>query len=179
MELCFFCFATSYSDTHNQEIVSVDGLYHKYLIVHQFMLLNNRKKRLLSLTILLIMVSSLVALCFKKFSENITFFVTPYQIYQRPEQYYNSNVRIGGMVVGNIIYQDHGEFFEFQLQEVKADKVYNIIVKYKGILPSLLQPGQMAVVKGKLRFSTAENEDVVIEASEVLAKHDENYRVPS
>jgi cytochrome c-type biogenesis protein CcmE len=47
-----------------------------------------------------------------------------------------------------------------------------MIVAYKGILPDLFKEGKGAVAQGKL------GDDGVFTASEVLAKHDENYMPP-
>ena len=56
----------------------------------------------------------------------------------------------------------------FELTDYEA----SVPVVYRGILPDLFDEGQGAVASGKL------NADGVLEASEVLAKHDENYMPP-
>jgi len=56
----------------------------------------------------------------------------------------------------------------FQITDYKA----TVDVVYSGILPDLFAEGQGAVASGKL------DEQGVFQASEVLAKHDENYMPP-
>ena len=150
---------------------------------NSFMLINHRKRRVLIVVFMLLVVGGLVTLCFKKFSQNITFFVLPHQIYQAPEKYRNIKIRVGGMVLGEIAYKSESQIFEFKLQEEKDGAIYLVEVRYKGILPSLLQPGQMSIIKGVLRLDSIETcskgVGLLIDADEVLAKHDENYRVPS
>ncbi|MCP3954851.1 MAG: cytochrome c maturation protein CcmE, partial [Desulfobacterales bacterium] len=76
--------------------------------------------------------------------------------------------RIGGMVVDNSLKrsdQDLSVTFEV------SDTAQNVPVRYVGILPDLFREGQGVVALGRLEGST-------FVASEVLAKHDENYMAP-
>ena len=54
----------------------------------------------------------------------------------------------------------------------RTDTKKEISISYIGILPDLFKEGQGVVVEGKLVNSS------LFKASEVLAKHDENYMPP-
>ena len=104
----------------------------------------------------------------KAFNANIEYFLTPKQINEgqfTTEQRY----RIGGMVKkGSVDTLENGVTRLFIL----TDCEYDVTVQYTGILPDLFREGQAIVANGKL------NEAGLFTASQVLAKHDENY-VPS
>jgi cytochrome c-type biogenesis protein CcmE len=77
--------------------------------------------------------------------------------------------RIGGMVEdGSVVRENDGLTVRF----VVTDTAKRVPVTYKGILPDLFKEGKGAVAQGKL------NADGTFVASEVLAKHDENYMPP-
>jgi cytochrome c-type biogenesis protein CcmE len=75
--------------------------------------------------------------------------------------------RIGGMVKDGSVKRDN-----LTVHFVVTDMVKEIPVAYTGILPDLFKEGKGAVVQGKLA------PDGSFTASEVLAKHDENYMPP-
>ena len=72
-------------------------------------------------------------------------------------------VRIGGLVVKNSLKQNKSKV-EFEI----TDKKTKIKIIYKGILPDLFREEQGVVVEGYIKKN-------IFEATEVLAKHDENY----
>jgi len=76
--------------------------------------------------------------------------------------------RLGGMVVeGSLKRQDDGLTVHFDV----SDNVETVTVAYTGILPDLFKEGTGVVTQGKMT-------DGLFKASEVLAKHDENYMSP-
>jgi len=76
--------------------------------------------------------------------------------------------RLGGMVVeGSLKRQDDGLTVHFDV----SDNVETVTVAYTGILPDLFKEGTGVVTQGRLT-------DGLFKASEVLAKHDENYMSP-
>ena len=75
--------------------------------------------------------------------------------------------RIGGMVKEGSVKRD-----DLTVHFVITDLVKDIPVSYNGILPDLFKEGKGAVIQGRLN---ANGEFI---ASEVLAKHDENYMPP-
>ncbi|WP_026224578.1 cytochrome c maturation protein CcmE [Methyloversatilis thermotolerans] len=109
-----------------------------------------------------------VALVLNAFSDNMVFFFTPTQVAAK-EAPQNRTFRIGGMVQdGSLQRQPDGTTVHF----IVTDTAHAIPVTYTGALPDLFKEGKGVVAQGKLR------EDGVFAASEVLAKHDENYMPP-
>jgi cytochrome c-type biogenesis protein CcmE len=103
------------------------------------------------------------------FRENLVFFFTPTQV-EAKEAPQGRAFRIGGMVVpGSVKRQADGLTVQF----VVTDTAKNVPVVYKGLLPDLFREGKGVVTQGKL------GDDGVFYASEVLAKHDENYMPPA
>jgi cytochrome c-type biogenesis protein CcmE len=102
------------------------------------------------------------------FRQNLVFFFTPTQVAQN-EAPLNRTFRIGGMVEpGSVKRQGDGVTVRF----VVTDTAKSIPVAYRGALPDLFREGKGVVTQGKL------GADGVFNASEVLAKHDENYTPP-
>jgi cytochrome c-type biogenesis protein CcmE len=81
----------------------------------------------------------------------------------------NVPIRVGGMVQeGSVNRSDDSLEVMFTITDFQA----SVPVLYTGILPDLFDEGQGAVASGEL------NEAGVLQATEVLAKHDENYMPP-
>ena len=100
------------------------------------------------------------------FQSNLVFFFTPTQVLNG-EAPKNKIFRIGGLVkVGSL--QRDGTDVSF----VVTDTAQEIPVRYSGLLPDLFKEGKGVVAQGRL------NEQGLMTASEVLAKHDENYMPP-
>ena len=77
--------------------------------------------------------------------------------------------RIGGMVVDGSVFRSEEDLsVQFQL----TDNAQTVSVKFNGILPDLFREGQGIVAMGSLDTAGT------FAASEVLAKHDENYMPP-
>src|SRR5258707_3459135 len=103
------------------------------------------------------------------FRENLVFFYTPSQVAAN-EVPQGQAFRIGGMVVpGSVQRQPDGVTVQF----VVTDTAKNVRVTYRGILPDLFREGKGVVTQGKLAG------DGLFLASDVLAKHDENYMPPA
>ena len=101
------------------------------------------------------------------FRQNLVFFYTPTQI-AAGEAPQGRAFRIGGMVVDkSLVRAADGVTIRFDVTD--TDKV--IPVQYRGILPDLFKEGKGVVAEGRW-------ENGVFTASEVLAKHDENYMPP-
>ena len=100
------------------------------------------------------------------FQNNLVFFFTPTQVLNG-EAPKNKTFRIGGLVkVGSL--QRDGTDVSF----VVTDTAQDIPVRYSGLLPDLFKEGKGVVAQGRLDAQGA------MTASEVLAKHDENYMPP-
>ena len=100
------------------------------------------------------------------FQSNLVFFFTPSQVY-KGEAPKERAFRVGGMVKEGSLVKD-GENVQF----VVTDFAHEVPVKYKGLLPDLFMEGKGVVAQGKL------SDNKLFAASEVLAKHDENYMPP-
>ena len=100
------------------------------------------------------------------FQNNLVFFFTPTQVLNG-EAPKNKTFRIGGLVkVGSL--QRNGSDVSF----VVTDTAQDIPVRYSGLLPDLFKEGKGVVAQGRL------DAQGLMTASEVLAKHDENYMPP-
>ena len=115
----------------------------------------------------LVVVSIAAALVLNALNSNIALYVTPSEVAagKSPK---GQAFRIGGMVKEGSVRRDN-----LTVHFVVTDTVKEIPVAYTGILPDLFKEGKGAVVQGKL------GEDGNFAASEVLAKHDENYMPPA
>ncbi len=108
------------------------------------------------------------ALVLNAFQSNLVFFFSPSQVLAN-EAPRSKAFRIGGMVEqGSLKRENDGLTVHFRV----TDTVKTIPVTYTGILPDLFKEGKGVVAQGRL------NPDGGFQATEVLAKHDENYMPP-
>jgi cytochrome c-type biogenesis protein CcmE len=102
------------------------------------------------------------------FQSNLVFFFSPSQVYAK-EAPVERAFRIGGMVeAGSLKRQNDGLTVRFNV----TDTSKTIPVVFTGILPDLFKEGKGVVAQGKL------GADGIFRATDVLAKHDENYMPP-
>ncbi len=106
------------------------------------------------------------ALVLSAFQKNLVFFFTPSQVAAN-EAPQGRTFRIGGMVVRGSLKRE-GVNVEFTV----TDTAKSMRVTYRGQLPDLFREGKGVVAQGQL------GADGMFRASEVLAKHDENYMPP-
>ncbi|PCC97432.1 cytochrome c maturation protein CcmE [Halopseudomonas pelagia] len=127
-----------------------------------------RKKKLLLILLVVFGVGIAVGLALTALQQNINLFYTPSQISagEAPE---GTRIRAGGMVVDGSLTRAT-DSLEVQFAVTDGDK--QVLVAYSGILPDLFREGQGIVALGRL------NEDGMLMADEVLAKHDEEYMPP-
>jgi cytochrome c-type biogenesis protein CcmE len=127
-----------------------------------------RHKRIALIVAGMAILGIAVTLVLSAFRSNLVFFFTPTQVaaHEAPQ---GRNFRIGGLVEkGSVKRQPDGVTVGF----VVTDTAKSVPVTFKGILPDLFKEGKGVVAQGKL------GADGVFAASEVLAKHDENYMPP-
>lgn len=127
-----------------------------------------RRKRLLWVLAGVALVGLAVTLVLRALDANVMFFYSPSQIHagEAPQ---GAAFRIGGLVeVGSLQRSADG----LQVQFMVTDEVQRVQVRYQGLLPDLFREGKGVVASGKLQANGW------FEASEVLAKHDENYMPP-
>ena len=125
-----------------------------------------RHKRAAIIVGALIAIGVAAVLVLNALNSNIALYVTPSEV-AAGKSPAGQVFRIGGMVKDGSVKRD-GLTVHF----VITDMVKDIPVAYTGILPDLFKEGKGAVIQGRL------NPDGKFIASEVLAKHDENYMPP-
>ncbi len=126
-----------------------------------------RRRRLLWIAAILLAVSGTAYGVIRAFNDNMVFFYTPTQLLagEAPAE---RSLRIGGMVEAGSIEREPGTLeIRFRI----TDEAKSIPVTYTGVVPDLFREGKGAVAQGEMR-------DGVFVASEILAKHDENYMPP-
>lgn len=132
------------------------------------MAIKARHKRFILIAIGLALLGLAATLILNAFQSNMVFFYTPTQV-ASGETPKGTGFRVGGLVVpGSLKRQDDGLTVHFSI----TDTAKSVDVIYKGILPDLFKEGKGVVAQGSL------GADGLFVASEVLAKHDENYMPP-
>ncbi len=128
-----------------------------------------RQRKLLWIIVVLLGSAAIVGLVLFSLRQNINLYLIPSQLATtplKPQQL----IRVGGLVLkGSVQHQPHGLNTRFVLTDGKK----NVLVFYEGILPSLFREGQGIIAEGRL------NAAGTFMATEVLAKHDEEYRPPN
>jgi cytochrome c-type biogenesis protein CcmE len=125
-----------------------------------------RYKRAAIIVGALIAIGIAVVLILNALNSNIALYVTPSEVAAGMSPA-GQVFRIGGMVKDGTVKRD-GLTVRFVITDMAKD----IPVAYTGILPDLFKEGKGAVIQGRLDSSGQ------FVASEVLAKHDENYMPP-
>ncbi|MGE0154722.1 MAG: cytochrome c maturation protein CcmE [Reyranellaceae bacterium] len=128
--------------------------------------LKPKHRRLVMLGASLLALAVAAFLILRALNENLVFFYSPTMVVENkpaPEQRF----RIGGLVEDGSVQRGAGQA-RFRL----TDGAHTVSVVYAGALPDLFREGQGIVANGAL------DRDGVFVASEVLAKHDENYMPP-
>ncbi len=125
-----------------------------------------RHKRITAIAVSVAALGIAAALVLSAFQKNLVFFFTPSQVaaHEAPQ---GRSFRIGGMVVPGSLKRE-GVNVEFTV----TDTAKSMRVTYRGQLPDLFREGKGVVAQGQL------GADGMFRASEVLAKHDENYMPP-
>ncbi|HXM80698.1 MAG TPA: cytochrome c maturation protein CcmE [Burkholderiales bacterium] len=125
-----------------------------------------RHKRMAAIGLGVVALGVAAALVLAAFQKNLVFFFTPSQVAAK-EAPQGRTFRIGGMVVPGSLKRE-GVNVEFTV----TDTAKSMRVTYRGQLPDLFREGKGVVAQGQL------GADGLFRASEVLAKHDENYMPP-
>ena len=129
----------------------------------------NPKYRRLFITVIIVLTLGLATkLILMALEDNIVYFYTPNDLIEKFGDTNNiqNKIRIGGLVLENSIKKE-GEKTIFMITDRKKE----VKVVFKGPLPDLFREGQGIVAEGMFQ-----NNNFI--ASEVLAKHDENYMPP-
>jgi len=127
-----------------------------------------RKQRLFLVLFIALFSSIAIGLVIYALRGNINLFYPPADVVAGKAPV-GKPIRVGGMVVkGSVQRSEDSLAMNFQLTDYKA----TVRIDYTGILPDLFGEGQGAVASGVL------NGKGVLVATEILAKHDENYMPP-
>ena len=131
------------------------------------MLSKKVKSRILFLVLLLLLATVVIFFIFKSLEENIVYFFSPSEIYDKPNISLNEKIRIGGLVKEDSIFKDQTSI-KFIITDLKKE----IIVSYSGLVPNLFSEGKGVIAEGELK------DKKYFVADKILAKHDENYMPP-
>ena len=128
--------------------------------------MTKRQKKFMLIAVGLALLACVTALVLNAFQSNLVFFFTPTQVFagEAPKA---RAFRIGGMVkTGTLVQVGMTHAF------VVTDNEREVSVRFTGLLPDLFKEGRGVVAQGELDASGH------FVASQVLAKHDENYMPP-
>jgi len=127
-----------------------------------------RKQRLQLVILIVVAATLVVGLVVYMLGQNANYFYTPSQI-AAGEAPQGVHIRAGGMVVeGSVVRAADSLDVQFTV----TDGASLLVVQHRGILPDLFDEGEAAIAAGKL------DENLALQATEVLAKHDEKYTPP-
>ena len=131
------------------------------------MLTKKVRLRIFYLSILLFILSITIFLVLKSLEDNVVYFFSPAEIYNKPNILLEKKIRVGGLVKQGSI-KKKGKGINFVITDLKNE----IIVSFVGITPNLFSEGKGVIAEGKLR------DKKYFIANKILAKHDENYMPP-
>ena len=131
------------------------------------MLGKKAKKRAIFLALILLLSVVTIFLIFKSLEENIVYFFTPSEIYNKQNISFNKTIRVGGLVKMDSIIKEQNSV-KFIITDFKKE----IIVSYSGLIPNLFSEGKGVIAEGVLK------DKKYFIAEKILAKHDENYMPP-
>ena len=131
------------------------------------MLSKKVKSRIIFLALLALSATVVIFFIFKSLEENIVYFFSPSEIYDKPNISFNEKIRIGGLVKEKSISKDQTSV-KFVITDLKRE----VIVSYSGLIPNLFAEGKGVIAEGKLK------DKKYFVADKILAKHDENYMPP-
>jgi|TARA_B110000438_G_scaffold208912_1_gene200743 cytochrome c-type biogenesis protein CcmE len=125
------------------------------------------KLRIIYSIILAILASAVLYITLKSLEENVVYFYSPTDIYNKTSILSNTTIRVGGLVKEKSI-NKKGTSINFIITDLKNE----IIISYKGLVPNLFSEGKGVIAEGKLK------DKKYFVADKILAKHDENYMPP-
>ena len=139
--------------------------------------MTKRQNRMILVVLLVLGVSLAGYFGIKAFNENLLYFFTPTDVLEGKVPQ-GKSFRIGGLVQpGSVIRDDLLVFFTL------TDNKKTIEVHFEGILPDLFREGQGVVASGSIDKECSKawvgtKCNMTFNATQVLAKHDENYMPP-
>ena len=131
------------------------------------MLSKKARIRIVLTTFLLVASIIVVFVVLKSLEENVVYFFSPTELYNKEDISFNKKIRIGGLVKDGSVINN-----QTSINFIVTDLNNEIIVSYKGSVPNLFSEGKGVVAEGKLK------DKKYFIADKILAKHDENYMPP-
>ena len=131
------------------------------------MLSKKVKSRIFFLFFLSILAVAIIFFTLRSLEENVVYFLSPTEIYNKTDISFKKTIRVGGLVKINSINKN-----ETSISFIITDLNKEIIVSYNGLVPNLFSEGKGVVAEGKLK------DKKYFVADKILAKHDENYMPP-
>ena len=131
------------------------------------MLSKKVKSRIFFLILSFAAAAMIIFIVLRSLEENVVYFLSPTEIYNKTNITFDKTIRIGGLVKTNSISKNETSII-FIITDLKKE----IIVSYEGIVPNLFSEGKGVVAEGKLK------DKKYFVANKILAKHDENYMPP-
>ena len=131
------------------------------------MLSKKVKSRIIFLVSLLLLATVCIFFILRSLEENLVYFFSPSEIYDKSDISFNEKIRIGGLVKKDSIIKDQTSI-KFIITDLKNE----IIVSYNGLIPNLFSEGKGVIAEGQLK------DKKYFVADKILAKHDENYMPP-
>ena len=131
------------------------------------MLSKKVKSRIFFLFFLSILAVAIIFFTLRSLKENVVYFFSPTEIYNKTDISFKKKIRVGGLVKINSVNKS-----ETSISFIITDLNKEIIVSYNGLVPNLFSEGKGVVAEGKLK------DKKYFVADKILAKHDENYMPP-
>ena len=125
------------------------------------------KSRIFFLFLSIILAAIIIFTILRSLEENVVYFFSPTEIYNKANISFNKKIRVGGLVKEGSITNN-----QTSVNFIVTDLNNEIIVSYSGSLPNLFSEGKGVVAEGKLK------DKKYFIADKILAKHDENYMPP-
>ena len=131
------------------------------------MLSKKVKSRIFFLMLLLLSASAIIFFVLRSLEENVVYFFSPSEIYNKTNISFDKKIRVGGLVKMNSISKNETSI-NFTITDLKKE----IIVAYDCLVPNLFSEGKGVIAEGRLK------DKKYFVADKILAKHDENYMPP-
>ena len=125
------------------------------------------KRRIIFLVSALFFLGLVIFIILRSLEENVVYFFSPTEIYSKGNVFQSRKIRVGGLVKEGSVNSNQTSV-NFIITDLKNE----IIVSFKGSVPSLFAEGKGVVAEGKLK------DKKYFVADKILAKHDENYMPP-
>ena len=131
------------------------------------MLSKKVKSRIFFLILSFVSLAVIIFFVLRSLEENVIYFFSPTEIYNKSDISFNKKIRVGGLVKEGSTSKS-GTIINFIITDLKNE----IIVSYNGSVPNLFSEGKGVIAEGKLK------DKKYFVADTILAKHDENYMPP-